>query len=118
MDIPLRKRIFFISLIVLLGLLSLEGATRLFLSDQNPEPVIPRGIGRFNEMLGWSLKPRAEGISNRTGYEITYRINSKGLRDDETTYEKPEGTFRIVLLGDSRTFGYGVPIEKHFSTLL
>lgn len=56
--------------------------------------------------------------SKRTGYEIEYLINSKGLRDSETTYEKPEGIFRIVLVGDSHTFGYGVPIEKHYSTLL
>jgi hypothetical protein len=69
-------------------------------------------------MLGWSLRPFSHGTSNRTGYDIEYRINSKGLRDEETTYEKPEGSFRIVLLGDSRTFGFGVPIEKHFSTLL
>lgn len=45
--------------------------------------------------------------SKRTGYEIEYLINSKGLRDSETTYEKPEGIFRIVLVGDSHTFGYG-----------
>jgi hypothetical protein len=95
----------------------LEGATRLFLSPKIPEPVIPN-IGQFDENLGWSKIPLAHAVSNRTGYEIEYRINSKGLRDDETTYEKPEGTYRIVLLGDSLTFGFGVPIEKHFSTLL
>ena len=118
MDLSLRKRLFFVFIIVLLGVLSLEGATRLFLSDKKPEPVVPMDVKQFNEMLGWSLRPLSHGISNRTGYEIMYRINSKGLRDDETSYEKPEGIFRIVLLGDSRTFGYGVPIEKHFSTLL
>lgn len=118
MELSVRKRLFFIFIIVLLGVLSLEGATRLFLSDKKPEPVIPMDVNQFNEMLGWSLKPLSHGISNRTGYEIMYRINSKGLRDDETSYEKPEGIFRIVLLGNSRTFGFGVPIEKHFSTLL
>ncbi len=118
MEHPLRKRLFFIFIIVLLGVLSLEGATRLFLSNKKSEPVVPNAFGQFNEMLGWSLKPLSHGISSRTGYEIMYRINSKGLRDDETSYEKPEGIFRIVLLGDSRTFGFGVPIEKHFSTLL
>lgn len=118
MELSVRKRLFFIFIIVLLGVLSLEGATRLFLSDKKPEPVVPMDVNQFNEMLGWSLKPLSHGISNRTGYEIMYRINSKGLRDDETSYEKPEGIFRIVLLGNSRTFGFGVPIEKHFSTLL
>ena len=118
MVLSLRKRIFFILIIVVLGLLSLEGATRLLLSITKPEPAVPKAIGQFNKMLGWSLKPLSQGISKRTGDEITYRINSKGLRDDETSYNKPEGILRIVLLGDSRTFGFGVPIGKHFSTLL
>lgn len=118
MELSLRKKLFFIFIIVIFGVLSLEGATRLFLSGKKHEPIVPMDVKQFNEMLGWSLKPLSHGISNRTGYKITYHINSKGVRDDETSYEKPEGIFRIVLLGDSRTFGFGVPIEKHFSALL
>ena len=33
-------------------------------------------------------------------------INSKGLRSPETPYEKAEGVFRILALGDSWTFGF------------
>jgi hypothetical protein len=103
---------------VFLGALFLEGAARLYLSIKGVDPAVPGEIGQLDERLGWSLKPLSYSVSNRTGYEIEYRINSKGLRDEETAYEKPEGRFRIVLLGDSRTFGFGVSIEKHFSTLL
>ena len=39
-------------------------------------------------------------------------------RDDETTYDKPDGVLRIVIVGDSNTFGYGVTIRKHFTWLL
>ena len=79
---------------------------------------IPQAIGRFDPSLGWSLKPGAVAVSTRTGSAVEYRINSKGLRDDEHAYEKPQGLFRIVLIGDSNTFGFGVPVEQHFSTLL
>jgi hypothetical protein len=108
---------FFVLLFIVgfLGVLFLEGVARVFGSMEH---TVPRGIGQFDEVLGWSLKPLSYGVSSRTGYEIEYRINSKGLRDDETNYAKPGGTFRIVLIGDSRTFGFGVPIDKHFSTLL
>lgn len=112
------KTIASIFIIVLVGFLLLEGATRLFLPDRRYPPVVPPEIGQFDAMLGWSLKPLSQATSSATGNEIEYSINSKGLRDDETPYEKPEGIFRIVLLGDSFTFGYGVPIKKHFSTLL
>ena len=118
-ELSFRKRVLFTFIIVFFGSLLLEGTTRLFLSE-NPksEPVTPAEVGQFDERLGWSPKPLSYGISYRTGYKIAYRINSKGLRDDETSYEKPKGIFRIVLVGDSNTYGYGVPIEKHFSTLL
>jgi hypothetical protein len=109
------KKLLFISIPFLATLALLDIAYRIFIE---PADVVPREIGRFDRTLGWSLMPNASGSSSRTGQKITYRINSKGLRDDETDYAKPAGTFRIVLLGDSRTFGYAVPIEKHFSKLI
>ena len=80
--------------------------------------LVPRQVGQFDPYLGWSLKPGAVAVSKRTGSAVEYRINSKGLRDQERTYQKPKGIYRIVLIGDSYTFGAGVPIETHFSTLL
>jgi hypothetical protein len=38
-------------------------------------------------------------------------INSRGLRDYEYSPRKEPGTFRIVGLGDSSLFGWGVPLE-------
>jgi hypothetical protein len=83
-----------------------------------PEAIVPKAVGRFDDALGWALVPNASASSSATGTPVEYRINSKGLRDDETDYVKSPGTLRILLLGDSRTFGYGVPIEQHFSKLL
>lgn len=34
------------------------------------------------------------------------KINSKGLRDREFPYEKTEGVKRILVIGDSVTFGF------------
>jgi hypothetical protein len=38
-------------------------------------------------------------------------VNSQGLRDYEYSRRKEPGTFRIVGLGDSSLFGWGVPFE-------
>ena len=111
------SRVFLLCMGILVGCLGGEVMVRVLLSPAPPD-VVPREIGQFDHQLGWSLKPSAQAISTRTGQPIEYRINSKGLRDDETSYEKPDGMFRIVVLGDSRTFGFGVPIEKHFTKLL
>jgi hypothetical protein len=45
---------------------------------------------------------------------IPVDINSHGLRNEETTYEKPAGTFRILNLGDSIAMGWGVRLEETY----
>src|SRR5687768_1727113 len=42
------------------------------------------------------------------------RTNSLGCRGPEVAREKPSGVFRIVLLGDSVAFGWGVDDEVTF----
>jgi hypothetical protein len=42
------------------------------------------------------------------------KINSRGLRDREYTYEKPEKVYRILVLGDSFTQAIQVPLEATF----
>jgi len=116
--VSFKKRILTLLIIGFSMALTVEAGARLILRHQEPEEVVPASIGRFDEKLGWALRPLAHATSKRTGSEIDYRINSLGLRNRETPYKKPEGVFRIVLVGDSRTFGWGVPLEKHFSTLL
>ncbi|UCF05587.1 MAG: hypothetical protein JSV33_00705 [bacterium] len=45
-------------------------------------------------------------------------INSQGLRDDEVTVPKPAGCLRILILGDSITFGTLIGKEKAYPSKL
>jgi hypothetical protein len=45
-------------------------------------------------------------------------INSYGLRDDEVAIPKPEGTFRILVLGDSVAYGAAVSSDRTFPNRL
>ena len=98
--------------------LLLEGAVRYGAGYEPHAYVVPPEIGRFDRELGWALEPGSAEVSERIGYPIEYRINSQGLRDDEVAIEKPVGERRIAFIGDSNTFGFGCPIEKHFTRLI
>jgi len=49
---------------------------------------------------------------------VPVTISSAGFRDREYEKQKPSGTYRILLLGDSLTFGWGVRAEARFSAIL
>jgi hypothetical protein len=49
---------------------------------------------------------------------VDVKINSEGLRDNEYSLAKPPGTYRIMMLGDSTTFGWGVSLEDTAAKIL
>jgi lysophospholipase L1-like esterase len=63
----------------------------------------------------WELVPNARQASY-IGVPVT--INSLGLRDRELERPKPARTIRIVGVGDSITFGYGVRLDETFLKVL
>ena len=50
------------------------------------------------------------------GVELS--INAHGLRDREYSLAKPSDVYRIVMLGDSTTLGWGVPLEQTIPKIL
>ena len=69
----------------------------------------------YDKHLGWVNVPRLEA----TTFGKTLKINSKGLRNTrEYDYEKPPGTKRIMVLGDSFAWGYGVSNDDMFTNVL
>lgn len=49
---------------------------------------------------------------------VPVSINSHGLRDREYSEAKSPDTYRIVMLGDSTCFGWGVPFDQTVSKIL
>jgi lysophospholipase L1-like esterase len=63
--------------------------------------------------LGWALTPGASGWWKKEGRAFV-RINPDGERDIRHPLEKPPGTLRIAILGDSCTEALQVPVEETF----
>jgi lysophospholipase L1-like esterase len=71
-----------------------------------------------NERIGYALRANFDGripVSNRTMHLVT---NRHGFRGREWAIEKPAGTLRIVGLGDSVMFGWGVDVEATYMARL
>lgn len=66
--------------------------------------------------LGWEHRPLQQART-RVGRHVI-NINSLGLRGPEVARAKPKGTIRILALGDSSTFGWGVRDEDCYPARL
>ena len=63
--------------------------------------------------LYWRLKPNQDCFT-KVDHKAVH-INAEGTRGPEFAVEKAPGTFRILSLGDSRTFGWGLADEETYS---
>jgi lysophospholipase L1-like esterase len=66
--------------------------------------------------LYWKLKPNQNCFTKIDRKPV--RINSHGTRGPEFSVEKPPDTIRILSLGDSRTFGWGLADDETYSRRL
>jgi lysophospholipase L1-like esterase len=83
--------------------------------------------GGGHMVLGSSLssrqqRPKGYGpyvphLSTKFG-AVAVTINSRGWRDAEYSLEKPQGATRLMVVGDSVVFGYGVEMEDMFPKVL
>lgn len=72
------------------------------------------------ELYGWGYAPNARILVSDPDTGMVYEdiANSGGWRDLEHTFAKPAGTKRILILGDSNTFGANVSADKLYSRVL
>lgn len=107
-----KKQILFATLVFTVFLLVLEGLLRL-LGVGSVAPSMQTGIGLYrgsNNSIGFEYTPGWEGI--HAGARV--HINSAGWRGNDFSPTKPPGTFRILGVGDSVTFGKAVDDEDVF----
>ena len=97
------------SIVIVLGLA--EGLCRLFDREPPPRPVASY-ITVWNDGEFYTVKSAA------TGWPPWEDYNRDGMRDREHALGKPPGAWRVMVLGDSVTLGYGLRPEQAFPQVL
>ncbi len=67
---------------------------------------------RIDPQTGWSLRPNKSGWYWEDGKRNWVSINRAGFRDELHTLNKPEGTFRVAVLGDEYSEAMAVPRQR------
>lgn len=107
----------FLALLILLGLA--EGVFRLINPNYELRGSSERGFFcMFDSVLGWTPKKNFVGIHERDGFAISVHQNRFGLRtSNKLLMKNPERKRRIIILGDSYVWGYGVGDKDVFTEL-
>ena len=108
---PTRKELILAGAVFLALLLVVEAGLRITGVQFEPQLYQP------SHERGWTLRPGATGVV-ATENKQAIQINSLGFRDRERSYQKPDGTFRIAVLGNSWTEALQVPLEKTYPAVL
>jgi len=71
----------------------------------------------YDEVLGWAHIPNQRGSFKHPDFSVEVVINSQGMRDSEYSRERT-GKRRMLVLGDSFGWGFGVDHHERFSEIL
>jgi len=72
----------------------------------------------FDGDLCHRFKNNTIGVQNSREFSIKLKTNALGLRDRDYSEMKDDSTYRILMLGDSHTFGWGVKLNNIFSEII
>lgn len=77
-------------------------------------------LGIYLNRIGYfkALPPNIADVFDTKEFTALATISSQGLRNEVVIKPKPQDVFRILALGDSFTFGWGVKLDESWPKLL
>ena len=74
-------------------------------------------LWQYDSLLGWAQNPGTSVTFAGRDYSVNVEINSQGLRDQEYSIDKSSKK-RMLILGDSFGWGFGVEVNERFSEVI
>ncbi len=105
-----------LALTVLVILVVVEAALRLYFFGTMAEPRFGENPLMPHPTRGYTLEPGLAGWHQELDFSVPVNVNAQGLRGP--AIGPKDDRRRILILGDSATYGSGVPVEQVIATLL
>lgn len=109
--------LFFACTVLVVVLIVAEIASRFLCPHWRPFQSPRNLFWNYDAQLGWSLRPNQRGPFVGEDFSVSVSNNNWGLRDDEYPLERT-GKSRMLVLGDSFAWGFGVELDRRFSEIL
>lgn len=77
-----------------------------------------RAFFSYDPELGWIGMANAEGWFSGWEFRVHAHLNGLGFRSPQLSRDKPTDRYRVLVFGDSITWGYGVEEGERFTDLL
>lgn len=99
-------------------MIALEFISRFIFPEWAPSRAERVSFWQYDSLLGWAHSPNQIGIFSHSEFRVEVKINSHGLRDDDYAFDRTPGKSRLLVLGDSYSWGFGVEKEEIFTEIL
>ena len=113
----LGKRLTVLGVAGVVAIVAAELALRALKIDPRPHPMGPRYLHVRDPMLGLRLRPGFQGRFRHAEFDVHVAINAQRFRGAELEPKRAD-EFRILSLGDSFAFGYGVEQGQTYADVL
>ena len=131
-----RKFLPFLFFLLILLLMELGARVTVFLLDLELDIVVvhpnlgqaelKKQIYANDRYLLWKMKPDLDGRfvspafvpEGREAPVFQVRTNTRGFRGPDFPENKPDRVLRVICMGNSSTFGWGVPVDSCYTGLL
>lgn len=112
-----RRRIAALALGLLVAPLAVEIGYRATRAEALGPTTNPRYVVH-DPRLGWRYRPNVRERHRGSEFDVEITTNARGFRGDDWVLETPKTRPRVLVLGDSFTFGWGVRDDETFSAQL
>jgi lysophospholipase L1-like esterase len=112
----LFKKLVLLFVTLLVTLLVAEVGVRILFPGWAPRTGRLVELWQYDREYGWAHVPSSSGRFASFGFDTFVEINSQGFRGPEVPTRKDPSQRRIVVIGDSFVWGFGVEYDEIFAS--